>query len=60
MSKLRVRAGRPLERRCGGWGTAEYLVVLVVLMLIWEGAPSLLNLIREHYREFSWALMLPF
>ena len=61
MNKLKVRSRKPLARRCGGWGAAEYLVVLVVLLLgLWEGAPALLNLIREHYREFSWALMVPF
>jgi hypothetical protein len=47
-------------RRCGGWGAAEYLVVLAGLMVIWRGAQLVLRLIREHHTEFSWALMLPF
>jgi hypothetical protein len=55
-----VRSGRPLARRCGGWGTAEYLVVLAGLMGIWRGAQVALTLIREHHQEFSWALMVPF
>jgi hypothetical protein len=55
MSESRIE-----EWRCGGWGAAEYLIVLAALMVTWRGAQLVLNLIREHHREFSWTLMLPF
>jgi hypothetical protein len=43
-----------------GWGTSEYLAVLMGLMVVWEGAQAVLALMREHHNEFSWALMIPF
>jgi hypothetical protein len=43
-----------------GWGTSEYLAVLMGLMVVWEGAQAVLALVREHHNEFSWALMIPF
>ncbi|HEY5760807.1 MAG TPA: hypothetical protein VIU34_33500 [Steroidobacter sp.] len=43
-----------------GWGTAEYLAILAGLMVVWRGARVALELLREHYDEFSWALMIPF
>lgn len=46
--------------RAHGWGTAEYLAVLLGLMVVWRGAQVVLGLIREHYQEFSWSLMIPF
>lgn len=49
---------RPASQR--GWSTSEYLSVLVGLMVVWRGAHAVLNFIREHHDEFSWALMIPF
>jgi hypothetical protein len=43
-----------------GWGTAEYLAILVGLMVLWRGAQAALQLLAEHHDEFSWALMIPF
>lgn len=43
-----------------GWGTAEYLAILVGLMVLWRGAQAVLQLLVEHQDEFSWALMIPF
>jgi hypothetical protein len=59
-TSMKAKTGRLLARRCGGWGSAEYIVVLAGLMVTWRGAQVVLALIREHHREFSWALMLPF
>ena len=55
-----TKTGRRLARHCGGWGTSEYLVVLVVVVLMLRGSDRVLELIREHHQEFSWALMVPF
>ena len=46
--------------RQAGWGTTEYLAVLLGLMAVWHGTGALLELTREHYASFSWALMIPF
>lgn len=43
-----------------GWGTTEYLAVLLGLVAAWRGAQALLALIREHHDEFAWALTVPF
>lgn len=43
----------------GGWSTAEYLAILLGLMVIWRGAQFVLTQIREYHDEFSWVLMLP-
>lgn len=43
-----------------GWATSEYLAVLLGLVVVWRGAQTLLQLVREHHEEFSWALMIPF
>ncbi|GEM_PF-1262510 len=43
-----------------GWGTTEYLAVLLGLVAAWRGAQTLLALIREHHDEFAWALTVPF
>ena len=43
-----------------GWGTSEYLSVLLGLIVVWQGAQAVLTLLREHHDEFSWALMIPF
>ena len=48
------------RRHQRGWGTAEYLAILVGLMVVWRGAQLALELLREHHDEFSWALMIPF
>lgn len=48
------------RRLQSGWGTAEYLAILVGLMVVWRGAQVVLELLREHHDEFSWALMIPF
>lgn len=42
-----------------GWGTSEYLAVLLGLIMAWQGAQAVLTLLREHHDEFSWALMIP-
>lgn len=58
---MKAKSGRRLARRCGGWGTSEYLVVLFFGMLaVWEVGQFVLARIREHHLEFSWALMVPF
>ena len=46
--------------RQGGWGTSEYLAVLLGLMTVWNGTQALLALARRHHDEFSWALSMPF
>jgi hypothetical protein len=43
-----------------GWGTSEYLSVLLGLMVVWWGAQRVLDLVQEHHDEFTWALMMPF
>lgn len=43
-----------------GWGTAEYLAILTGLVVVWRGGQVVLQLLREHHDEFSWALMIPF
>jgi hypothetical protein len=48
------------SRRQRGWGAAEYLAVLLGLIVVWRGAQAVLALMQEHHREFSWALMIPF
>ena len=48
------------RRLQSGWGTAEYLATLVGLMVVWRGVQAVLELLREHHDEFSWALMIPF
>lgn len=50
----------PILQRQGGWGTSEYLAVLLGLMTFWSGAQVLLAMARQHHDEFSWALALPF
>jgi hypothetical protein len=47
-------------RRQSGWGATEYLAVLLGLMVVWRGGGAMLELLREHHEEFTWALMLPF
>ena len=47
-------------RSQAGWGTTEYLAVLLGLMIVWRGAQAVMALVREHHDEFSWALMIPF
>ncbi|MFC4310193.1 hypothetical protein ACFPN2_13965 [Steroidobacter flavus] len=49
-----------LQRHQSGWGSAEYLAILVGLMAVWRGAQAVLALLIEHHDEFSWALMIPF
>lgn len=56
--KSSVRASADFRQR--GWGTSEYLAVLLGLIVVWQGAQALLTLLREHHDEFSWALMIPF
>jgi hypothetical protein len=51
---------RTIARWTKGWSTAEYLAVLLGLIVVWQGAQFVLALIREHHDEFSWALMIPF
>jgi hypothetical protein len=52
---------RPLtHQRQGGWGTSEYLAVLLGLMTVWSGTQVLLSMARQHHHEFSWALTMPF
>lgn len=46
--------------RQGGWGTSEYLGVLLGLMAVWSGAQALLVLVRQHHDKYSWALSIPF
>lgn len=50
---MRVRA------RERGWGTTEYLAVLLGLIAVWRGGQAMLTLIREHHDEFAWTLMVP-
>jgi hypothetical protein len=50
----------PLQPTQLGWAASEYLAVLMGLAVVWQGAQALLALLREHHREFSWALMIPF
>jgi hypothetical protein len=50
----------PILQRQGGWGTSEYLAVLLGLMTVWSGTQVLLAMARQHHDEFSWALTMPF
>lgn len=43
-----------------GWSTAEYLAILVGLIVVWRSSRAVLELLVEHHDEFSWALMIPF
>jgi hypothetical protein len=43
-----------------GWSSAEYIAILVGLMVVWRGSRAVLELLAEHHDEFSWALMIPF
>lgn len=43
-----------------GWGASEYLAILLGLLAVWTGAEAILEFVREHHDEFSWALMIPF
>jgi hypothetical protein len=53
-------SGRRGLTRQQGWGSSEYLSVLVGLMAVWRGAQAVLTLLQEHHTEYSWALMIPF
>jgi hypothetical protein len=50
----------PTLQREGGWGTSEYLAVLLGLMTVWSGTRALLAMARQHHDGFSWALTMPF
>lgn len=43
-----------------GWGTGEYVAVLLGLLTVWQGARLLLRLLQQHHDSFSQALMIPF
>lgn len=43
-----------------GWGTSEYVAVLLGLMAVWQGAQLMLRLLQRHHDAFSQALMIPF
>lgn len=43
-----------------GWGSSEYLAVLIGLMAVWRGAQAVLTLLQQLHTEYSWALMIPF
>jgi uncharacterized membrane protein len=43
-----------------GWGTSEYLSVLLGLLVVWQGTNLVLALLREYHDEFTWALTIPF
>jgi hypothetical protein len=57
---MRRCANKLERRRQAGWGAAEYLAVLLGLMIVWNIAQVVLTRMREHHDEFSWALMIPF
>lgn len=57
---MSARSSKSLARRIGGWGTTEYLAVLLGLAAVWRGSQALFALIREHHDEFAWALTMPF
>lgn len=48
------------RRRSGGSVVAEYVAVMLGLMLAWQVADRVLTLVREHHAEFTWTLTLPF
>jgi hypothetical protein len=54
-----MRASPGRVRQCG-FGAAEYLAILLGLIVVWRGAQTVLRLIQEYHDEFSWALMIPF
>lgn len=56
---MRSRCFRNITRQ-RGWGTSEYLAVLLGLTTVWRGAQAVLELMQRHHDEFSWALMIPF
>lgn len=56
---MRSRCFRNITQQ-RGWGTSEYLAVLLGLTTVWRGAPAVLELMQRHHDEFSWALMIPF
>ena len=57
---MNVRKRMVFSIRSRGWGTTEYLAVLLGLIAVWRGGQALLALIREHHDEFAWALTIPF
>jgi hypothetical protein len=57
---MSARSAMLLVKRVRGWGTTEYLAVLLGLAAVWRGGQALLELIREHHDEFAWALTMPF
>lgn len=57
---MSARNWEPLAKRIGGWGTTEYVAVLLGLAAVWRGGQALLTLIREHHDEFAWAMTMPF
>jgi hypothetical protein len=59
--KQRTRSRLPQRlARQRGWGTSEYLAVLMGLMVVWRAAEGVLAMIQEHHDEFTWALMIPY
>lgn len=46
-------------RHMHGHVTAEYLVVLAGLIVVWLSADLVLEVFREHQGALSWALALP-
>ncbi len=54
-----MRSAR-LRTHQSGWGSSEYLAVLVGLMTVWRGAQTVLALLQQYHTEYSWALMIPF
>lgn len=43
-----------------GWGTSEYVAVLLGLMAVWHSAQWVLRMLQRHHDAFSQALMIPF
>jgi hypothetical protein len=57
-----ARCGRvaPRVRSARGVTTAEYAVVLLSLVALWELTPELLEAVKRSFDLFSWTLMIPF
>ncbi|HLS81834.1 MAG TPA: hypothetical protein VK025_10560 [Steroidobacter sp.] len=48
------------QGRQAGSVLTEYVAVLLGLMVVWRGLDAMLSLLREHYDEYAWTLMIPF
>jgi len=49
-----------IRKRLQGWGTTEYLAVLVGLMTVWYATQVTIERLQRKHADFLWTLMLPY